>query len=615
MPTDCKLPRLPRNPADGDQVCDKYGNRWDFTGDTAAWISRGKLNTPLAVSESQDGVITPAIFDKLAKLRTHVSNGLNLRPLKILPGSDAYWYYFRSSDKFIRFVPEGEEVLRLEVDRGRFFQVIYKEVCPGGRGETGDEGDRGRTGVSGPAEICYESVVDGKRLDFAIYTPVPLTADGDIELPNGHVPDISVRIFKTAAPSATSRSMDPLRHLAIYYHGMPAEAAKFQRTRDLLVQQSLGATTEDICTQTLSRVAAVPVGTVIEKAPAVTVLIDPTGVVGPRFVSQGSYQVDTVKSAKAVLYDPDTGLVCGSVYLKANWGGTFCVKSRQMGPDGIQGDPGASTVKLVEVTLDSTSVVATCPIISARVDVEQQAVFTVCADILSQICVEKVRMPAAAKSLSDKGALESLFAAGQMVLDECKLIYRYRASLAEDDGGDLALAYWEPQGGCVSRRNFNRHKFDWKALTSFPACDTVRWYDASGNARTATYPWQVITAQPPDKDECCQEDFFYCPNIQAGGCGPDTAAGGADPGSGGGSGGTPAALGLVRETPSGAVDGVNRAFTLSHAPVPLVSLSVFRNGVLQRSGDSNDYTLSGRFVNFNAAPVIGDVIITTYSVS
>lgn len=527
MATDCKLPRFPRNPSDGARVCDKYGNRWDFAGDSEAWISKGKLNTPITVTESQDGVVTPSIYDKLARLRTYVAGGLNLRPLKILPGTDAYWYYFRSSDKFVRFTPESEEALRIEVDRGRFFQVIYKEICPGERGETGVDGDRGKAGDAGPAEICYEAVVAEKRLDFAIYTPVPLVIGGEIELPNDHVPDISVRIFKTTLPSTRitasskkSEPMDQLRHLAVYFHGMPAEAAKFQRTRDLLIQQSLGATTDEVCSQTLSKVAAVPFGTRIEKTPAVTILIDPTGKQSVRLSAQSIYKVDTQKSIKTISYDPETGLVCGSVYLTnaLGWNGTYCVKSRQMGPDGIQGRPGTGTVRIVEATLDSTSVVATCPIITARVDIEQQTIFTICSDIVNLICVKKVQMPAGAAALSDKGALDSVFAAGQMILDDCKLIYRYQVALADDDFGDLSLAYWEPQPGCVSRRHYNRHKFDWKSLTQFPACDTVRWYDASGGVREASYPWPLVTGQPPEKDECCQEDFFYCPNIQVGGC-------------------------------------------------------------------------------------------------
>src|SRR5688500_3213307 len=115
MAITCNLPRLPRFPDDGAEVCDKYGNRWFFNGEVATWISKGAIQSPITVTESNDGVITPTIYDQLSKLRTYVNTGVNLRPLKILPGRDAYWYYFRSSDKFLKFQPEGEDALRIEL--------------------------------------------------------------------------------------------------------------------------------------------------------------------------------------------------------------------------------------------------------------------------------------------------------------------------------------------------------------------------------------------------------------------------------------------------------------------------------------------------------------------
>ncbi len=83
-------------------------------------------------------------------------------------------------------------------------------------------------------------------------------------------------------------------------------------------------------------------------------------------------------------------------------------------------------------------------------------------------------------------------------------------------------------------------------------------------------------------------------------------------GSGGGSAGPTFADG---ETPAGIVDGANLAFTLSAAPTPASSLALYRNGVLQKSGQ--DYTLSGNAVNFAAgsAPQPGDTILASYRVT
>ena len=48
------------------------------------------------------------------------------------------------------------------------------------------------------------------------------------------------------------------------------------------------------------------------------------------------------------------------------------------------------------------------------------------------------------------------------------------------------------------------------------------------------------------------------------------------------------------ETPMGIVNGVNTAFTLSAAPAPVASLTLFRNGMLLKQG--TDYTVSGSSV-------------------
>ena len=69
------------------------------------------------------------------------------------------------------------------------------------------------------------------------------------------------------------------------------------------------------------------------------------------------------------------------------------------------------------------------------------------------------------------------------------------------------------------------------------------------------------------------------------------------------------------EVLAGVVDGANVAFTVSAAPTPASSLSLYRNGVLQKAGQ--DYTLSGHGISFLAgsAPQPGDTLLASYRVS
>ena len=66
------------------------------------------------------------------------------------------------------------------------------------------------------------------------------------------------------------------------------------------------------------------------------------------------------------------------------------------------------------------------------------------------------------------------------------------------------------------------------------------------------------------------------------------------------------------DSPAGIVDGSNTSFTLSAVPNPASSLAVYRNGVLQKTGQ--DYTLTGGTIQFvaAAAPQPGDTLLAGY---
>jgi len=66
------------------------------------------------------------------------------------------------------------------------------------------------------------------------------------------------------------------------------------------------------------------------------------------------------------------------------------------------------------------------------------------------------------------------------------------------------------------------------------------------------------------------------------------------------------------ETPVGAVDGVNRVFSLGQIPNPSSSVHFYRNGILQQS--TVDYTVIGNTVTFLAAstPQPGDLLSVSY---
>lgn len=81
-------------------------------------------------------------------------------------------------------------------------------------------------------------------------------------------------------------------------------------------------------------------------------------------------------------------------------------------------------------------------------------------------------------------------------------------------------------------------------------------------------------------------------------------------------GGTPvfgsgSAIFVDMETPAGSVDGVNTAFTLAFTPI-LGTVHLYLNGILQREGIGNDYTISGASITFATAPESGATLLASY---
>lgn len=71
---------------------------------------------------------------------------------------------------------------------------------------------------------------------------------------------------------------------------------------------------------------------------------------------------------------------------------------------------------------------------------------------------------------------------------------------------------------------------------------------------------------------------------------------------------------VYREKPEGKIDGINRVFLLERTPINNSEL-VHRNGMLLNMGADEDYTIEGRKIIFNTAPMPGSKILVNYAVS
>jgi hypothetical protein len=83
----------------------------------------------------------------------------------------------------------------------------------------------------------------------------------------------------------------------------------------------------------------------------------------------------------------------------------------------------------------------------------------------------------------------------------------------------------------------------------------------------------------------------------------------------GSSGGGANASFVDSDSLSGAVNGSNTSFTLSHTPSPSASLALYRNGIMQKTGQ--DFSIGGSTVVFasNNTPQSGDTLLASYRVA
>lgn len=64
---------------------------------------------------------------------------------------------------------------------------------------------------------------------------------------------------------------------------------------------------------------------------------------------------------------------------------------------------------------------------------------------------------------------------------------------------------------------------------------------------------------------------------------------------------------VIEETPSGTINGSNTTFTLANTPTS-GTVKLYLNGVRQKSGAGNDYTITTNTITMTTAPISGDVL-------
>lgn len=184
-----KVPKLPRSGfADGEQIADPNGNIWEYNEETKEWFLRGKFEPLPIVTEDQNGLVSPEIYRKLSLIQELIDKGVSFDVFKLKSSlENPYFFYFQSSDGLIKFIPEAESTLRVEIDRAKLYAMLIKKCCIGPKGKTGPQGFVGPAGKPAANEVFRVPRLENETT-FVISTTVASPLDPN-ESP------ISLRLF------------------------------------------------------------------------------------------------------------------------------------------------------------------------------------------------------------------------------------------------------------------------------------------------------------------------------------------------------------------------------------------------------------------------------------
>jgi len=512
--------RLPRKPADGQAVCDELGNIYEYSAFEGGWIYRGALPAPPEVSESQDGMVTPDVFDRLTYMKQVLDNGNLIPPtFKLNPNVDAYWYLWESADHLIRFRPESEQDLRIEFDRSRFYQLLMKMSCPGDKGPVGDPGDPGPTGTL-LSEPCYGALAtaappltytdispDGMAWSFAIKVITPLTTDISVRLYDQPPPasddstanaTILVPVSSTVGAGGTAiGTIGTSSAVTITVHDPHLK---------LDISKTSGAISYDPLSTLLSGTLYLTAGSWLTTSAA------PPPTTRPPRRLQGNAPCICPGSAVPTTPPPGTAGVepTGGPPRTSRW----CLRARQRGPVGDPG-PDANCMLTPASCLLPTplQLKAVCPIVSVRQScTNPNTLLTYCAPLDQVICASQLTFPTQPGNITHGGIVPTgnwqggRLAAVLPQLQACKDLVKYTPEPDVPQTPSLALPDYQPLPGCQDTGHFNNVRLDWIPLTDKPA-DYVDWAEPYQPGTIGKkYPWLIMADDLPAATDTSQCD-------------------------------------------------------------------------------------------------------------
>jgi len=495
--------KFPRNPQNKQIFIDENDIKWEYDSTKNRWKKSGKVEKISVVSSNNSGIITPEIFNKLKTLQESIQD-IDVGTFKISPGLDAYYYYFYSPDKLIDIRHRGNGLIDINVNEQKLISYLYKYLCQGEKGKQGDDGPQGEPGLKAPNEACYKPKYQTNKLSGEAYVPIPIGTYYN----NSEITNISLRFYSLydIVELSTSSQLN-------YWIGVNStpllntqEKQIFSNLQKRIIAQALG--------QTLDLIELSPiVNNTLTLIPATLLEIDINPTTNEITIINNGINADLTKST--ITFDKSIGLLRFNIH--AEWPNNIIFKARQRGPTGERGPIPNNYLILKNCEFPNNANVRPNNVLTHfRPDCEQNTLFVNYTRLDSQDAFAKITTDITISLATTNPVIDGNYVAVEKIAGNLKKTTILTKKLNELSIDDPILQNWSPQPGCVTKRRYDDHSFDWITKTDIPSCDNeLTWFGPEG-ARPGKYPYEIVKGEEPEKDNCCQDDFFYFP--EAGEC-------------------------------------------------------------------------------------------------
>lgn len=484
---------------DGDQVIDAFGTIYEFNAEQNEWIDKGVIPSHQVVTDSTDGLVSPEVYRKLTLLQDLIRRGFDFSKFKLdSPVDNPYYYLFHSSDDLIRFTPEQIAEPKVVYFDGLVRRVVVditnnttSVILDGSNLRTSDftglvlESPFGTFNIlSGTAS----AVVVAGRANVAAGDPIKVARPESrltrlrIEVDRGRLYQKLLRSCCVGPKGSKGDVGDRGTP------GLPAESETFQ----FPISTTGG---EFVWNSVVNTPIDTPISLRVYRADGTSPIIEilyPLNSTENTLIVISDDSISIEETSLVLSYDPTSNQFSGSFSVLTDEDiSSWRYKARQQGPKGIAGEAGKAFLEIANRLLDDPSLRGTEAILSLRKASSSDDIIFLREELFDEV-------PVANLSALDGGQVVDFagdyLVSAQITIREARDIGFFQTEIPEFSIPQLDIPAWTPTQDCAQATKWALYKFDW-----FNRVDPNYLFNIQ------------IPAKPPE--QCCQEDFFFCPNV------------------------------------------------------------------------------------------------------